>query len=108
MRPLNACALSRALQGYKEAARNNILLLADSHKWQLLQSYQLEQAKQAGDIREQPEHWINVVNIEPSVENLQTLAVLIRQKPVVWVQEFIELNGVTAVSAKRYGLISPH
>ena len=42
----------------------------------------------AGDIREQPEHWINVLNIEPSVENLQTLSVLLRQKPVVWVRAF--------------------
>ena len=84
-------------QGYKEAAKNNIMLLPDSHKWQLLQSYQQSLVVAAGDIREQPEHWINVVNIEPSVENLQSLSVLIRQKPVVWVQEFIELNGVEAL-----------
>ena len=84
-------------QGYKEAARNNIMLLSDDHKWQLLQSYQQKLTKDAGDIREQPEHWINVLNIEPSVENLQSLSVLIRQKPVIWVTEFIELGGVAAL-----------
>ena len=54
------------------------MLLSDDHKWQLLQSYQQKLTKDAGDIREQPEHWINVLNIEPSVENLQSLSVLIR------------------------------
>ena len=49
----------------------------DQHKWQLLQSYQQSLVVSAGDIREQPEHWINVVNIEPSVENLQSLSVCI-------------------------------
>ena len=82
-----------ARTGYSETARNGIMMLPDSHKWQLLQSFQQSQAAAAGDIREQPEHWINVVNIEPSVENLMSLSVLLRQKPVVWVQEFISLSG---------------
>ena len=62
------------MQGYKDAVRQNMMLLADAHKWQLLQSYQQEQERAAGDIREQPEHWISVLNIEPTIDNLENLA----------------------------------
>ena len=40
-----------------------------------------------GSIQDQPEHWINVLNVEPSVENIQELSVLLRQKPASWVQD---------------------
>ena len=41
-----------------------------------------------------------MVNIEPSVENLMSLSVLLRQKPVVWVQEFISLSGTRRTKAR--------
>ena len=66
-------------QGYKEEAKANILLLPDAHKWQLMKSYQQSLVKESGDIRAQPEHWINVLNIEPSAENLSELSVPRRQ-----------------------------
>ena len=53
--------------------------------------------RSAGDIREQPEHWINVLNIDPTIESLQSLSVLIRQKPVIWVCEFLELHGIESL-----------
>ena len=71
-----------AAQGYKDEARRNIMLLTDAHKWQLLQSYQQSLVAASGDIRSQPEHWINVLNIEPSITNLQELSVLLRQSSV--------------------------
>lgn len=85
------------LQGMKEAARKNIMLLPDSHKWQLLQSYQQKQVDASGDIRSQPEHWINVLNIEPTIANLQELSVLLRQSSIPWVTGFIELHGTEAL-----------
>ena len=84
-------------QGFKEVAREQIKLLPDTHKWQLLQNYQQQQKAAVGDIREQPEHWINVLNIDPTIENLQSLSVLIRQKPVIWVCEFLELHGIESL-----------
>ena len=66
-------------QGYKEQAKVNIMQLTDSHKWQLIKSYQQSLVDKAGDIRSQPEHWINILNIEPTAENLQELSVLLRQ-----------------------------
>ena len=41
-------------QGYKDAARQNIMLLTDANKWQLVQSYQQSMLDNAGDIRSQP------------------------------------------------------
>ena len=84
-------------QGFKEVAREQIKLLPDTHKWQLLQNYQQQQKAAVGDIREQPEHWINVLNIDPTIESLQSLSVLIRQKPVIWVCEFLELHGIESL-----------
>jgi len=48
-------------QGYKEQAKVNIMQLTDSHKWQLIKSYQQSLVDKAGDIRSQPEHWINIL-----------------------------------------------
>ena len=52
---------------------------------------------QDGDVRDQPEHWLNVINLEPTKGNLQQLAQELAQRPVGWIDEYIELRGVVAL-----------
>ncbi|KAL1503230.1 hypothetical protein AB1Y20_011286 [Prymnesium parvum] len=49
---------------------------------------------QAGDIRQHPEHWISILNVEPSSENLATLSDMLRQVPTPWLVSFVRLRGV--------------
>ena len=94
----------------------------------------MHKSTESGDIKDTPEHWCQVLNLEPTKGNLEDLSVLLRQKPVSqqpprsmsrglfniaqtpfhplpppsgvcpctwqvsWVNEFIELRGVIALS----------
>ncbi len=59
-------------QGYKEEAKQNIMLLADAHKWTLLQGYQEQQTKEeTGDLKDTPVYWINELNFDPQPDKLQ-------------------------------------
>jgi len=49
------------------------------------------------DIKDQPGHWLNVVNLEPTKSNLQQLALELGQRSVAWIDEFIELRGVVTL-----------
>ena len=85
-------------QGEKEHVRIGIMQLSDANKWQLYQGYAATRAAEAGDIKDAPEHWCQLLNLEPTKTNLEELSVMLRQKPVSWVNEFIDLSGVTALS----------
>ena len=50
-----------------------------------------------GDVRDAPEHWLNVINLEPTQRNLQDLADELGQRPAGWIDEYIELRGVVAL-----------
>ena len=50
-----------------------------------------------GDVRDQPEHWLNVINLDPTKGNLQQLAQELSTRPVGWIDEYIELRGVVAL-----------
>ena len=85
-------------QGEKEAVRAQIMQLSDANKWQLYSGYAATKANESGDVKDLPEHWVQLLNLEPTKSNLEELSVLLRQKPVSWVNEFIELRGVIALS----------
>jgi hypothetical protein len=98
-------------QGDPPAVRQKIMELADANKWEMVKGYQQlkaqrqrqqaeaeEQGLDRGDIKDTPEHWIQVLNLEPSRSNLDELAVMLRQREVTWVDDFISLQGVEALS----------
>ena len=98
-------------QGQPPAVRKKIMELSDSNKWEMCKGYQAiaaqkraEQEKamaagiDKGDIKDTPEHWIQVLNLEPSRSNLEELSVMLRQQAVSWVDDFIALSGVIALT----------
>eukprot|EP00966_Prymnesium_polylepis_P263564 6088280-Prymnesium_polylepis.1 len=46
------------------------------------------------DVRKQPQHWISILNVEPSRENVYELSQLLRQVPAAWLVRFVDQRGV--------------
>ena len=81
-------------QGYKEAARQNIMMIPDDKKWVMLQGYlNTRQDPDAPD----PQEWVRKVHVEPTADNLEQLAVVLRGQPRSWTEEFVLCDGVSAI-----------
>jgi len=94
-------------QGEKDMVRSKVMELPPAHKWALLSNYKVIQApsgaargattSRRGSLaadEDNSQDWADTISLDPSLDQLQELAVLLRSRPLRWVIGFVVGGGV--------------